>query len=143
MAVLKKKLYTMTMKETRYLLLLLIVALFYSCSDKQDIIYTGIEGLWKCDEIDDQSKVSNFNIDIENIKNYDNIFIISNFHNTGEDTYIRASVSDSTLIISKQAYEFIQVEGIGRISSDFKLIELEYIITDEAITMSYQAVFYR
>jgi hypothetical protein len=131
------------MKRINYILPVVIIAFILSCTDKQDIIYSGIEGLWKCEELDEQSNVSNFNVDIENVKNYDNIFIISNFHNTGEDTYIRASVNDSIITISKQAYEFIQVEGIGKISSDFKLIELNYIITDESRTMSYQAVFYR
>jgi hypothetical protein len=115
-----------------------------ACNDtEKDIVYTDIDGIWKCEEVDDKTKVLAFNVDIEQVINYDDTYIISNFHNTGEASFIRVSVIKDRLIIARQSLGNTLVTGEGIISPDFKRIALEYDIDSGSSSASYQATFFR
>ena len=119
-----------------------LVAVACDPGDK-DINYTSIKGLWKCEETDEYSNVKIFNTDIDEVLNYENAFIISNFHNVGEDLFIRVTVSDYQLMIPSQSVNTLFVSGNGEIRIDFKTIVTEYTIETEGQQFTYIARFFR
>jgi len=107
----------------------MILLFAFSCSpNNDDIQYTSISGIWECEEVNQTSDIIRFNTDIDKVVLYDNAFIISNFHNLGEDVFIRVSAIDNELQIPDQSVSNLVVWGSGVISPDFRTIEANYTI---------------
>jgi len=119
------------------------ILLLTACSAEKENSYTSIAGLWECEEIDETVSILIFSVDIDNVINYDDTFIISNFHDTGDNYFIRVSVVDDKLHIPRQSLLNLIVHGEGTISSDFKRIEAEYTIDDGGRTANFLATFSR
>jgi hypothetical protein len=133
----------LTMKKLKNLKWLLFFVLTASCNSNENTIYTSIAGIWRCEENDEYSQVKIFSVDIQSLHNYNDAFIISNFHNVGEDEYIRVNTDDSLLYIPTQSIAGIIVNGEGLISPDFKTVTLQYSIDDAGNSMSYNATLHR
>ena len=124
----------------RVLILISIGGVIFACQDNNsEKTYTNIAGIWRCEEIDPQNNIRVFNIDIESVKDYDNAFIVSNFHNVGEEYYIRLSVSNNQMVIPKQSLGLVLVAGQGEIESDYQRMLLEYSIDEDGITYTFYA----
>lgn len=106
--------------------ILLFGLLAFACTDSSETDYSTISGLWNCEEVDENSNIRYYSIDIDNVVNHDNVFIISNFHKAGNDLFIRVTVSDDELSVPKQAIGNYVVEGEGVISSGNREISIVY-----------------
>lgn len=131
------------MKKLNKVLLLSVFIVILGCNSNKPETYTTISGLWKCEEIDELASVKIFHVDIDKVRSYDDAFIMSNFHNAGEETFIRVSVTGSKLILPNQYLQNILIEGEGNIGIEYKIITAEYSIEDGGRTANYIATFYR
>ncbi|MBN2485371.1 MAG: hypothetical protein JXB34_05320 [Bacteroidales bacterium] len=131
------------MRKSISLALFIVIGALACTDNSSEKNYSTISGLWNCDEIDEYSALRNYIVDIDNVVNSNNIFIIVNFHNAGNDFFVRATVNEENLIISKQAIGNYLVEGTGIISPDNKRIELEYKVFQESSIRVYQCLYWR
>ncbi len=132
-----KQLYTRTvMKLSRIHLLLWVTALLViSCVKDQDpIAPEDITGVYSCEEISSHGGIKEYIVEIDRVKDADELYIISNFHNQGENEFLFAEYSKDTLWISNQAILQLSVNGKGPVDSDFRSIFLTYT-TDDGISL--------
>lgn len=131
------------MKKSTSLVLFLALMVMACTESSKNTDYSTISGIWNCEEFDQYSNVRNYIVDIDNVVGYDNIFIISNFHKAGDDLFVRATVSENTLLIPQQAIGNYIVAGEGTITTDNKRINLQYTVNAGGGIKIYESVYYR
>jgi hypothetical protein len=115
-----------------------------SCeTDKPPVNYTSIEGIYTCQETSAHSGVREYIVEVDRVKDHETLYIISNFHNKGENEFLFAELAQDTLIIFNQAISNLSVNGKGSIGHDFKSIHLLYETDDGIIALDYMASYTR
>ena len=127
----------------RTILLILPLLIAASCEDKPENVYTSIEGVYTCNERSAHAGIRNFLVEIDKVQAEQNLYIIDNFHNLGDNQFIRGELDGDTLFINNQIIGNLTVNGKGAISSDFKQIEFTYITYDRFVELDYYATFQR
>jgi hypothetical protein len=105
--------------------------------------YDSIEGIFKCQESSPHAGVRNYLVEIDGVKDAGGLYIISNFHNKGENEFLYAELSDDTLRIQNQPISDITVNGKGPVGTDFRTIHLNYVTDDGITILDYYATYSR
>lgn len=122
------------------MLFLLVVA----CDRNTDpITPTSITGVYTCQESSPHSGIRKYFVEIDKVKDTENLYIISNFHNKGENEFLFSELDQDTLWIINQAITEISVEGKGSVESDFRSIYLYYETDDGITVLDYYANYTR
>lgn len=127
----------------RAILLLLPLMVAASCEKRPENVYTNIEGVYTCNERSAHAGIRNFLVEIDKVQAEENLYIIDNFHNLGDNQFIRAELVGDTLFINNQIIINLTVNGKGAVSNDFKQIEFTYITYDRFVELDYYATFQR
>jgi hypothetical protein len=130
-------------RATLLLLPLLTLLLAASCEEKPEHVYTRIEGVYTCNERSAHAVSSNFLVEIDKVAGEQDLYIIDNFHNMGDNEFIRSRLIGDTLFINNQIIGNLSVNGKGAVSADFKRIEFTYITYDRIVELDYYATFQR
>lgn len=115
-----------------------------SCDQDTDpVTYSDINGIYTCQESSPHSGIRKYIVEIDRVKDMNDLYIISNFHNKGINEFLFAELDGDTLRIVNQAILQISVEGKGPVGNDFRSISL-YYETDDGITLlDYSASYTR
>lgn len=117
------------------LLWLFILALTAGCeTDPGTGSPSGLTGVYSCQESSPHSGIRNYLVEIDRVKDSDDLHIISNFHNQGENEFVYASLDGDTLRIVNQVLSGWSIYGKGPVASDLRTIYL-YYETDDGITI--------
>lgn len=141
-----KKLKNTIMKkasENKILLLLLLTLFFYSCEEKPVLTPTSIEGFYTCNESSAHTGYRKYLVEIDKVNTQDNLYIIANFHNLGDNEFLYAEYTGDTLYIRNQVIGSYFVTGKGKVFEDFKKIDLEYVTDDGLLQLDYYAAYER
>lgn len=124
--------------------LLLILSLGTSCEPNDPPgNYSSIEGIYTCKESSAHTGLRQYPVEIDRVKDTEGLYIISNFHNQGENEFLFAELTGDTLRISNQAITDISVNGKGPVESDFRSIHLNYVTDDGVTILDYYTLFSR
>ncbi len=115
--------------KKKVLIIFATVLLFFSCKDKNTYDPTSLTGAWHCEEYGSISVPRHYQVNITRSPYDSTIYIVNNFYKIGYDTEIYFSADDSLIDISSQTIGQYLFSGHGKISIDFKRIELEYEAT--------------
>ena len=102
----------------RAILLLLPLMVAASCEKRPENVYTNIEGVYTCNERSAHAGIRNFLVEIDKVQAEENLYIIDNFHNLGDNQFIRAELVGDTLFINNQIIINLTVNGKGAVSND-------------------------
>lgn len=127
----------------KILAIFLLLILSNCAKESNDGVYTGITGLWQCEEFDEQGQIQAFYIDIDAVRGYEQVFLFSNFHNLGDFEFIRVTQDQSSLEIPRQNIGSLICFGNGSVSDDYKKILLEYSIDNGQVIRYYEAILTR
>ena len=115
--------------------LILAVACGTSCEQgNDDVVLTDLTGIFSCQESSPHSGIRKYLVEIDKVAHSENRYIISNFHNMGENEFIYADYQRDTLWILNQAISELSVDGAGPVERDYRSIYL-YYTTDDGITV--------
>ena len=122
---------------------IIVLLLLQSCNEPQ-VDYSSIEGSWRCEEYDPYSGNSIYMVDIDRSKSDTTVYLISNFHNQDVNEFIYSRLRNSVLSIPDQVIGAISVKsGSGTVRSDFRRIDLVYIVTDGQSERTIEARYLR
>jgi hypothetical protein len=125
-------------------ILCLILTLGFACDQNEPQgEYTSIEGIFSCQESSAYSGIRNYLVEIDRVKGNEDLYIISNFHNKGENEFLYAELAQDTLWIFNQAISDISVDGKGPVGEDFRSIHLYYETDDGITVLDYYAIYTR
>jgi len=96
--------------------------------------FTSVSGVYTCQETSPHSGVRRYVVEINRVSGSDNLYIITNFHNSGEIEFIYTEKAGDSLLIDNQVITGLVVNGSGSIAEDFRMIDL-YYETDDALTV--------
>ena len=99
-----------------------------------EVDYTSLDGIYTCQESSSHTGVREYFTEIDRVAGAEDQYIISNFHNLGENEFIFTELENDTLWIFNQAITDISVNGKGVVDPDFRTINL-YYETDDGITV--------
>lgn len=122
-----------------FILLLTGVAGIACEQQKPPANFSSIEGIFKCQESSVHAGARNYLVEIDKVKDEEGLFIISNFHNAGENEFLYAELDADTLRIFNQVISSLTVNGKGPVGSDFRSISLFYITDDGTTVLDYFA----
>ncbi len=127
-----------------YICLIIPVLLAFSCEEKPPASeYLSIEGFFVCNERSLHAGIHNYIVEIEKVNTQNNLFIINNFHNTGESEFLYTELISDSLFIDNQVIGNLFVYGKGTVTDDFRQIELSYYTDDGILQLDYYATFKR
>jgi hypothetical protein len=129
--------------KNKIILLLLPLLLAASCEERPENVYSNIEGVYTCNERSAHAGISNFLVEIDKVAGEQDLYIIDNFHNMGDNEFIRTELVGDTLFINNQIIGNLTVNGKGAVNSDFKRIEFTYITYNRILELDYFATFKR
>jgi hypothetical protein len=134
------------MRSSSSILTGVIITLFSvtSCDQStQPGDFSSIEGIYTCQESSSHAGVRNYLVEIDKVKDTENLYIICNFHNKGENEFLFAELQIDTLVIANQPISDISVNGKGPVEPDFRTIWLNYVTDDGITILDYYASFKR
>ena len=115
-----------------------------SCGDsKEDIVFNSVKGVYKCQENSVHSGFRSYLVELDSVKNQENLFIILNFHNSGENEFLYAIIRNDSISIENQLINTMFISGEGLISDDLKRIDIFYLTDDGLTQLDYYAKFFR
>jgi len=115
-----------------------------SCENNNTpVTYTTITGLYTCQEISPHAGLRKYIVEVDQVVDQDNLYIISNFHNQGTNEFLYAELEQDTLVIFNQAISSISVNGKGPVGNDFRTIDLFYETDDGITLLDYNASYSR
>jgi len=124
--------------------MIITLLLFNSCDQTGPSgDFSSIEGIYTCQESSSHAGVRNYLVEIDQVKDAENLYIISNFHNKGENEFLFAELRQDTLFISYQPISDISVNGKGPVDPDFRSIRLSYVTDDGITILDYYASYTR
>lgn len=124
------------------LALICVLVLVSSCEDLTDSLNPrdNIVDTWKCTEKDSSNGTDSFLIEIE----ADNVNVsgikIYNFNHLGDNIFVKATVSGSSITIPEQDADGYTIKGTGSIKAGNEEISLNYSVDDGAEKINYTAV---
>ena len=115
-----------------------------SCGDSNsDIVFNSVKGVYKCQENSVHSGFRSYLVELDSVKNQENLFIILNFHNSGENEFLYAIIRDDSISIENQLINNMFISGEGIISKDLKKIDIFYLTDDGLTQLDYYAKLFR
>jgi len=114
-----------------------------SCESSQEGVATSVTGVYSCQESSIQSGTRKYLVEIDNIKNREAQYIISNFHNLGTNEFLYSELQGDTLRIINQVLGSLRISGKGWVSPDFRTIRFYYESDDGLNIYDYYAVYSR
>lgn len=130
-------------KFSALLLAMLPIIFASSCEEKPVIVFTSIEGNYSCSENSAHEGVRKYIVEIDNVISQENLYIIANFHNLGDNEFLYAEYRSDTLYINNQQISNLVVNGKGAINKELNRIEFSYITDDRLVQLDYYAVYVR
>jgi len=132
-------------KAGRWMIIpLLFVGLCTSCDENSPSgDYTSIEGIYTCQESSPHAGVRQYPVEIDKVNDSENLYIIVNFHNKGQNEFLFAELDVDVLLISNQIISDIRVEGEGLVDEEFKSIQLNYFTDDGINELDYYSSYTR
>jgi len=122
----------------------ILFLLLISCNNTtKPVTHTDITGIYTCQESSPYSGIRKYIVEVDQVKETENLYIISNFHNKGVNEFLYAELDGDTLRIANQAISDISIDGKGPIGEDFKLISLYYETDDGITVLDYYASYSR
>ena len=114
-----------------------------SCENTPPVTYTSIIGLYTCLETSPHAGIRKYIVEIDRVRDHENLYIISNFHNKGENEFLYAELEQDTVVIFNQVISNISVNGKGPIGDEFRSIDLFYETDDGITSLDYIASYTR
>ena len=131
------------MNHFKTILVLFITLVFVSCTSKEPKIHTTIEGVWRCTEIKNNTASQSYLLDIIRLTSDTTMYVVSNFHNTGDSEFVKLKLTSSKLQLAEQPTANISIESFSGTVESLKLIQLQYIVNDSRYTNSISATYTR
>ena len=130
------------MKKITLFIGICLIALV-SCTSNAPQVYTTIVGSWHCAESSVYGS-RNYLADIDRKLSDTTQYLLSNFYNQGDNEFILAHLSGSSLTIVQQQIVAQTVKsGTGIVSKDFKTITFDYNIYDGSNEIKVHSVYSR
>jgi len=134
----------MKMNRLFTLAILLYVLITSGCDLRnEDINYTSPEGIYTSEENSVVSGYRKYLIELQEVNNLPGTYIISNFHNSGDDEFLYSEMQGDSVFISNQIISDMTVNGSGKISADFSTIRLTYRTDDGIMILDYYVQYSR
>jgi hypothetical protein len=131
----KEQLTGQVKKSIEKVIFIMILCLVTGCEQENPPgSYASIEGIFSCRESSAHTGSRQYLVEIDKVHDEDDLYIISNFHNRGENEFIYTEYTSDTIHIFNQVLENMTINGKGIISGDYRTIDLAYI-TDDGITV--------
>lgn len=124
-------------------LALLPVTLASSCEQETTGEFTGLQGFYTCNESSSHSGFRKYIVEIDDVVNQSDNFIIANFHNLGDNEFLFTEYENDTLYIRNQVIGSVFINGKGKVYEDFRRIEMEYRTDDGVTILDYYALYER
>lgn len=122
----------------------ILFLLLISCnSTTEPVTHTDITGVYTCQESSPYSGIRKYIVEVDRVKEMENLYIISNFHNKGINEFLYAELDVDTLRIDNQAISDISIDGKGPVGEDYKIISLYYETDDGITVLDYYASYSR
>lgn len=131
-----------SLRIKKYLFILLPI-LYFSCNGGEEITYTGIEGLFSCDENSAELGYRKYIVEIQDVPSQENTYILANFHNLGDNEFLYIEHIGDSIFINNQIILQYFVDGKGRVSEDFREITLSYTADDGTRELEYYVMLSR
>jgi hypothetical protein len=114
-----------------------------SCDDNAPRIYTSIEGVWRCEEINSSVGTQrSYLLDIYQ-RSDTTQYVITNFFNTGDDQTIVVRLKAGKLSMIEDPTANITVKSFSGTVDNLKQIRLNYTVFDGQRDNAVNAVFSR
>ena len=132
------------MSKSFYKIFAILLLFCSSCDDsKEDIVFNSLKGVYKCHENSVHSGFRSYLVELDSVTNQENLFIILNFHNSGENEFLYATIRNDSIHIENQLINNMFITGKGHISEDLKQIDIFYLTDDGLTQLDYYAKFFR
>ncbi len=124
---------------------LLALLLFVSCdhNEGQEADYSDIPGVYSCQEASAYGGIRKYIVEVDAVNGRDDLYIISNFHNKGQNEFLYVERRDQELDINQQTITDLYVDGSGSIADDFSRIKLSYETDDGTTILDYSVSYTR
>lgn len=126
-----------------FFLILLLGSMCVSCDETGSGNYTSIEGVYTCQESSPHAGTRQYPVEIDKVKDSENLYIIVNFHNKGQSEFLYAELDINTLRISNQIISDIRVEGEGQVAEEYRSIQINYLTDDGNSILDYYSSYTR
>jgi hypothetical protein len=131
---------------SKYLFKIAALLLLFSssCGDpNEDVVFNSVKGVYKCQENSVHSGFKSYLVELDSVKNQENLFIILNFHNSGENEFLYAIIRNDSILIENQLINNMFITGEGTISKDLKQMDVFYLTDDGLVQLDYYAKYFR
>lgn len=102
-----------------------------------------MKGVYTCQESSPHAGTRQYPVEIDKVKDSENLYIIVNFHNKGQSEFLYAELDIDTLRISNQAIVNIRVDGQGLVGEEYRSIQLNYLTDDGTTIFEYYSSYSR
>ncbi|MFW5644576.1 MAG: hypothetical protein ACOCZL_01560 [Bacteroidota bacterium] len=127
--------------------IVLLFLLFFSISceeEKTEKTYESLEGIYRCEENSPYTGHRKYIVEIDQVNDQENLFIISNFHNQGNAEFIYANrQNDSVLLIENQLISNLYIHGEGTVNNGLNEVKMIYTVDDASMEVEYYALYSR
>ncbi|MFZ5939726.1 MAG: hypothetical protein ACOYXB_04055 [Bacteroidota bacterium] len=105
--------------------------------------FSSPEGIYSCQENSVYSGYRKYLVELNRKQDNTSVYIISNFHNQGDNEFVYATIIGDSIYISDQLISNLLVSGKGKVDNDFKQITLQYQTSDGITDLDFYAVYSR
>lgn len=102
-----------------------------------------LTGVFSCQESSTYSGIRKYLVEFDQVANSPGQYIISNFHNQGDNEFIYADYQNDTLWIINQLLGDLRINGKGPVNPDFRTVSLYYESDDGLNISDFHAVYER
>ncbi|MEZ5069770.1 MAG: hypothetical protein R2751_02080 [Bacteroidales bacterium] len=121
-----------------------LLCLAASCdTENPEVDYTDIAGVFTCSESSAHSGIRKYIVEIDKVNDQTDLYIVSNFHNQGQNEFLWMERDGNLLQIDQQGISGLNVDGTGSLSEDFRTIVLNYRTDDGLTVLDYNVKYSR
>ena len=132
------------MNRYSHFLLLPALLIVIACNDSNDdVVFTSLSGVYKTQENSVHSGFKSYLVEIEDVTGQENLYIILNFHNSGDTEFLYALLDNDTLRIDNQLISNMFVSGKGKVSDDLRNIDLFYNTDNGLVQLEFYSRIFR
>ncbi len=135
------------MNKISFALVLTCICIVSSCKNNEPVLRTSIAGAWMCEEFNPliMGGSRRYIVDVERERTDTTKYVIFNFHNAGDDEFVRTTYKNKILTITEQPLGIGMTvrSGNGSASADFKRMDITYTIFDGMNEVEVNAVYSR
>jgi len=102
-----------------------------------------LTGVFSCQESSTYTGVRKYLVEFDQVANSPGQYIISNFHNQGNNEFIYADYQNDTLWIINQLLGDLRISGKGPVDPDFRTVRLYYESDDGLNIYDFHALYER